>query len=143
MKATIETLTKTYAHARTERGRVFVHQNESDFEIADCQPGDIIDVDVEEQTKGSLRLRAVWATWVERPAADVVEGAVLNVVPHRGMAFMIPDGASAKVFLHVTHFLDYGGVDSPSFSSLVPGQRVRCVRRASERGDRGYQIEVL
>jgi len=141
MRAHIDRLNRTYAHLQTERGHVFLHQTNCDFELSDCVAGDILDVDVEETPRG---LRAVWATFIERPVAELIEGTVINVLAHRAIAFMIPDdNADEKVLLHITAFTDYQHGSSPTFSLLTKGQRVRCIRRPTERGDRGYEIRVL
>lgn len=142
LRARIASQRPGFAHVVAEDGqRLFVHQNECDFLLADAQLDDVVDIAaVQEDPRGP---RALGVTWVEASASgEPIAGTVTRVQTARGFAFMRPDGGGPDVFLHARDFRDRRYGRSDAFDRLVPGDRVTCQLQPSHSGPRGARIEI-
>ena len=151
MHARIDSMNSQFCHAVTmddDRDRVFVHQSECDFQIAQCQVGDIIDFErISDDGRGAVRAKRV--TFVRRPEAEFIEGAIVRLNYEQKFAFMRPDGADQwaarsedDALCHITGFADYDG-ESATFERLAIGDRVTAVIRSTSRGRRATRVRKL
>lgn len=132
--------------------RIFVHQDECEFEVGDCLPGDRIEIaEVVSTPKGAKGFTARWIGRPEREPERELEAEVTHVDRRKMFGFVRPDGAPDRarsgrnpddVLFHISGAVDYRGLaGSEIFDRVVVGCRLRGVVRETFRGSRLVDYE--
>jgi hypothetical protein len=147
MRVVVERCSSTYCHAITSKGdHIFVHQQESDFDLRSVHIGDVLEIEYEQSSRG---FRATTASWVERPelpeaSDEAFEGFVVHIDDERKFCFVRPADkfvpgiyrrSPFDVMAHISGAADYDG-ESPMFNRLSRGLKVSGVVRQTARGMR-------
>jgi len=104
--------------------RIFCHQEQMDFVIADLQVGDWLEIAGTESTMRGPRATRV--TFHSRPEAErQIEGMVRRI--SATFCFVTTDDGRS-VFISRKQFADFANGESQTFAKLVLGDRVRIGR---------------
>ena len=157
MEAILDRIHDTFAFAVNDtHGRIFLHGGECDgFELADCQRGDVVDIERVEPNpnKGAMRGRHV--RWLRREdernapipselaALPVVEGVVSGINWAKKFCFVTVTGESRDLLAHISSFADFANRESGTFDGLSRGERVRGHVRQTSKGPRMEHVTLI